>query len=279
MTTHKLTIKDLQLNVSICGQGSPLLLLNGLGGLIRTFDPLRDELEDYTTITLDVPGVGKSQMPRWPMRLPRHADLIAEMLKQLGIDQIDVFGVSWGGALAQEFALRYPRMVRRLILAATSAGPVVLVKPADIVDFFDRSKSTKLRKKEGSRNSIQSLLRFGVVKGMLTVNPRTYYHQLAALVGWTSLLRLFHLRHRTLILTGDRDTLVRLYNAHILRRNIRRAELHVLQGEGHFFVVTSAKQTAKLIREFLCHQHGDEEKAPMIANGMFMPRHLHPKKS
>jgi pimeloyl-ACP methyl ester carboxylesterase len=167
------------------------------------------------------------------MRLPRHADLIAEMLNQLGFNQIDVFGVSWGGALAQEFALRYPSMVRLLILAATSAGPALLVKPADIL-FFGRSKSTKLRKREVSCNSIQTLLRFGVGKGMLTANPRTYYHQLAALVGWTSLLRLFRLRQRTLILASERDTLVRLYNAHILRRTIRRAELRVLPGEGHF---------------------------------------------
>ncbi|MFW9081912.1 alpha/beta fold hydrolase [Pseudomonas sp. P2757] len=239
------------MNISICGQGSPLLLLNGLGGLMRTFDPLREELGDYTTITLDVPGVGKSQMPRWPMRLPRHADLIAEMLKQLGIDQIDVFGVSWGGALAQEFALRYPRRVRRLILAATSAGPAMLVKPADILDFFSSSKNANLRKQEGSRNSIQTLLRLGVAKRMLTTNPRSYLYQLAALVGWTSLLRLFRLRQRTLILTGDRDTLVLPYNAHILRRSIRRAELQVIEGEGHFFVVTSAKRTAEAIREFL----------------------------
>ncbi|MCF5700479.1 alpha/beta fold hydrolase, partial [Pseudomonas syringae] len=108
MTTYKLAIEDLQLNVSVRGEGSPLLLLNGLGGLIRSFDPLREELADYRTITLDVPGVGRSQTPRWPLRLPRHADLIAEMLNELGIDRIDVFGVSWGGALAQEFALRYP---------------------------------------------------------------------------------------------------------------------------------------------------------------------------
>jgi pimeloyl-ACP methyl ester carboxylesterase len=266
MTTQKITIKDLQLNVSIRGQGSPLLLLNGLGGLIRTFDLLRDELADYRTITLDVPGVGKSQMPRWPMRLPRHADLIAELLKQLGIDQVDVFGVSWGGALAQEFALRYPGMVRRLILAGTSAGPAMLVKPADILDFFASGKSPRQRKQEGSRNSLQALLRFGVMKGMLTANPRTYYHQLTALVGWTSLLRLFRLRQRTLILTGERDTLVRLYNAHILSRTIRRAELHVLQGEGHFFVVTGTRRTAEAIREFLCRQHDDEESVPMMGD-------------
>ncbi|GAB6403946.1 poly(3-hydroxyalkanoate) depolymerase [Pseudomonas sp. MHK4] len=274
MTTHTLTIQDLKLNVSIRGQGSPLLLLNGLGGLIRTFDPLRNELLDYRTITLDVPGVGKSQMPRWPMRLPRLADLIAEMLKQLGVEQVDVFGVSWGGALAQEFTLRYPSMVRRLILAATSAGPAMLVKPADVLDFFGTSKSARPGKQEGSSNSLQTLLRFGVVNGMLTANPRTYFHQLTALVGWTSLLRLFRLRQRTLILTGERDTLVRLYNAHILHRAIRRAQLYVLQGEGHFFVVTSARRTAEAIREFLCQQHGDEEPAPMITSDLFKPRLL-----
>lgn len=274
MTMHKLIIEDLHLNVSTCGQGSPLLLLNGLGGLIRTFDSLREELGDFMTITLDVPGVGKSQMPRWPMRLPRHADLIAEMLKQLGVDHVDVFGVSWGGALAQEFALRHPSMVRRLILAATSAGPVVLMNPADIMDFFGNSKGAKLSKKEASRNLIQTLLRFGMVKGMLSVNPRTYYYQLAALVGWTSLLRLSRLRQRTLILTGNRDTLVQMYNAHILHRSIRRAEVHVLTGEGHFFVVTSAKRTAELIREFLSQQHDDEEPVPMIVSGRLKPRLL-----
>lgn len=154
------------------------------------------------------------------MRLPRHADLIAEMLKQLEIDQVDVFSVSWGGALAQEFALRHPSMVRRLILAATSAGPAMLVKPADILDFFGNGKSAVSRKQDRSHNSIQTLLHFGVRNGMLAINPRTYYHQLTALVGWNSLLRLSRLRHRTLILTGDLDPLVRQYNAQILHRTI-----------------------------------------------------------
>lgn len=266
MTTHKLIAKGLQLNVSVCGQGSPLLLLNGLGGLMRTFDPLRDELDDFMTITLDVPGVGKSQMPRWPIRLPSHADVIAEMLQQLGIDQVDVFGVSWGGALAQEFALLYPSRVRRLILAATSPGPVLLMKPADVMDFFRKRKNVKMRKQDSSRTSIHTLLRFGVMKGMLSVNPRTYYFQLAALIGWTSLLRLSRLPQRTLVLSGDRDPLVQAYNGHILRRTIRRSELRILKGEGHFFVVTSARRTAVLIREFLSRHYDDEASAPRVAD-------------
>lgn len=266
MTTHKLIAKGLQLNVSVCGQGSPLLMLNGLGGLMRSFDPLRDELDDFMTITLDVPGVGKSQMPRWPIRLPSHADVIADMLQQLGIEQVDVFGVSWGGALAQEFALRYPSRVRRLILAATSPGPVLLMKPADVMEFFRKRKNVKMRKQDSSRTSIHTLLRFGVMKGMLSVNPRTYYFQLAALIGWTSLLRLSRLPQRTLVLSGDRDPLVQAYNAHILRRTIRRSELRLLKGEGHFFVVTSARRTAVLIREFLSRHYDDEETAPRVAD-------------
>ncbi|MGY4495363.1 pimeloyl-ACP methyl ester carboxylesterase [Pseudomonas sp. TE3610] len=250
MTTHTLTVNGMQLNVSIRGQGSPLLLLNGLGGLIPAFNPLRDELPDYQTITLDVPGVGASQTPRWPMRLPAHADLIADLLTQLEIDQLDVFGVSWGGTLAQELALRHPSRVRRLILAATSTGPAMWVKPADIVSFFGGGSSAKRRKREGSPDSIQSLLRFGVGNGMLTGDPRAYLHQLAALVGWTSLMRLWRLRQPTLILTGERDTLVLPYNGHVLRRSIRRAELQVLQGEGHLFMVTSAELTAEAIRDF-----------------------------
>ncbi|VVP82197.1 hypothetical protein PS918_02407 [Pseudomonas fluorescens] len=53
------------------------------------------------------------------------------------------------------------------------------------------------------------------------------------------------------------EQLVRLFNAHIVRRVIRRAELHALTGEGHLFVVTRARHTAVAIREYLRHQHVD----------------------
>jgi len=104
------------------------------------------------------------------------------------------------------------------------------------------------------------------MKGMLSVNPQTYYFQLAALIGWTSLLRLSRMLQRTLILAGDRDPLIQAYNGHILRRTIGRSELRLLKGEGHFFVVTSAGRTAVLVREFLRRHYDDEEKAPRIAN-------------
>lgn len=263
--SRMMTVKDLQVNVSIAGQGPPLLLLNGLGGLIKTFDALRNELGDYTTITLDGPGVGKSQMRHWPMRLASHADLVAHMLKQLGIDHVDIFGVSWGGALAQELALRHPTMARRLILAATSAGPVLLVKPADTLDFLEEAQAPTAETRWFSQfDTGAAALR--CCRAHASRTPANLHHQLTALIGWTSLLRLVRLRSRTLILIGDRDTLVQPYNAHILTRSIPRSELRVLKGEGHFFVVISARRTAALIREFLCRQQNGEGPAPEITN-------------
>lgn len=109
---------------------------------------------------------------------------------------------------------------------------------------------------------------------MLSVNPRTYYHQLAALAGWTSLLRLPRLRAHTLILVGDRDTLVQPYNAHTLRRSIPQAELRVLKGEGHFFVVTSARRTAELMLGFLGRHQDEEQDASLSASRFQIANHL-----
>lgn len=248
-------VKGLRVHVSVQGEGPPLLLINGLGGLIRSFDPLRAQLQDYCTITLDVPGIGKSQRPESPLRLPKHADIIAELLDRLGIQRVDLFGVSWGGALAQEFALRHPDRVRRLILAATSAGPVLLMQPVGVLAFIGpgrkTSESVGAAQVGPGRNSLRGLLRAGSVRRMLSLSTGAYYHQLRAVLGWTSLTRLWRLRMPTLILVGEEDPVTCPYNARILHRAIRGSTLEVLPGEGHFFIVTSPGETAEAIRGFL----------------------------
>lgn len=248
-------VQGLRLHVSIRGNGPPLLLINGLGGLIRSFDPLRAELQDYQTITFDVPGIGKSQRPESPLRLPKHADIIAELLNMLGIQRVDLFGVSWGGALAQEFALRHPARVRRLVLAATSAGPMLLMQPRGVLAFLGPRRRTSdslgAAQVGSGRNSLSALLKAGSVRRMVSLNTGSYYHQLMAVLGWTSLTRLWRLRMPTLILAGEEDPVTCLYNARILHRAIRGSVLEVLRGEGHFFIVTSPGETADLIRHFL----------------------------
>ena len=77
-------------------------------------------LDAVETLIFDVPGAGKSPPPRFPYRLFAMARLARKLLDALGYGNVDVMGVSWGGGLAQQFALQYPKRVRRLVLAATA---------------------------------------------------------------------------------------------------------------------------------------------------------------
>src|SRR5207245_4739463 len=76
------------------------------------------------TIRFDVPGIGRSPLPRFPLRFRGLARLISGMLDVLGHPVVDVLGISWGGALAQQFAYQYPSRCRRLILVSTSTGGI-----------------------------------------------------------------------------------------------------------------------------------------------------------
>ncbi|HEY1076307.1 MAG TPA: alpha/beta fold hydrolase, partial [Fontimonas sp.] len=99
---------------------TPLVLFNGIGARLELLEPFADELGDLETIAIDVPGTGKSSLPLHPYRLWMLSLLIERVLNKLGYGRVDVLGVSWGGTLAQQFALQNPRRCRRLVLAATA---------------------------------------------------------------------------------------------------------------------------------------------------------------
>ena len=101
----------------------PLLLFNGIGANIELVEPFLETLDGLEAIIFDVPGVGGSPAPRMPYRPWHLVRLSARLLDQLGHDRVDVLGVSWGGAIAQQFAFQQAKRCRRLVLAATSPGP------------------------------------------------------------------------------------------------------------------------------------------------------------
>ena len=109
------------------GKGPPLLLFNGLGASFELLEPFTQALGDLETIVFDVPGVGGSPVPRRPYRFSGLARLVDRMLKQLGYEgEVDALGVSWGGAAAQQFGHTCSERCRRLILAATTAGVLMI---------------------------------------------------------------------------------------------------------------------------------------------------------
>src|SRR4051794_30290317 len=106
----------------------PLLLMNGIGASLEVLQPFVDALDRRrTVIRFDVPGVGGSPRPVVPYNLTTFSPAVAGLLSRLGFDDpVDVLGLSWGGGLAQHFAVQHRRRCRRLVLAATATGSLMV---------------------------------------------------------------------------------------------------------------------------------------------------------
>ena len=105
------------------GTGDPILLIMGLGYPSCMWYRTRPVLAaSYRTIAMDNRGVGNSDVPHGPYSMAGMADDTAKVLDAAGVERAQVFGVSMGGMIAQEFTLRYPQQVRSLILGCTAAG-------------------------------------------------------------------------------------------------------------------------------------------------------------
>jgi len=169
-----------------------------------------------------------------------------------------VLGFSWGGAVAQQFAYQQSKRCRRLILAATSPGHLmvpgrltVLLKMATPRRYKDPDHMKRIAGDiyGGSlRNSPE--LAGKHVRHVRWSSDYGYYLQLLAGLGWSSLPWLRRLVQPTLVMAGTDDPLVPVINGRILARLIPNARL-VAINDGHLFLVTNADDSAKIISEFL----------------------------
>ena len=241
------------------GNGSrpPLLLLSGIGIGYEIFDRFVAALEpDGDVIRVDVPGVGGSPTALFPMGFPQLATLLAALLDDLGYRQIDVLGFSWGGALAQQFALQYPGRCRRLILLSTSPGlvsvpgePRVLAKLLAPQDFRDVRGAARMMygvDPDAHTDDVRQLFR----NSAATSSGLGYLHQLAAVACWTSVFFLPLIRQPTLVMGGDSDPLVPVANSRILAGLLPNATLRVFSG-GHIEPLADPAITSALISHFL----------------------------
>jgi len=241
------------------GSGSNVLLLfNGIGASFELLQPFVDVLRDTTVITYDAPGAGESSVPRYPWRPRRHAELAAVLLDRLGYDSVDVLGISWGGMLAQQFARQYPARCRKLVLAATSPG--TLMVPGRLSVILRMSSPLRYLLPEYMESIAGKIYggslrtnKLGAKRHASRMKPPStlgYYYQMFSLAGWSSLSWLYKLQQPTLVLAGDDDPIVPLINARVLAACIPNARLRVVDC-GHLFLLTRATALGPEIETFL----------------------------
>lgn len=239
---------------------TPLLLLNGIGASLELLQPFVDELPPgIEVIRFDVPGIGGSPLPVIPYHMATLAPLIGTLVRMLGHERVDVMGFSWGGGLAQQFALAQRKQTRKLVLAATGTGslmvpgrPHVLAKMLTPRRHQDPDYTRRIAGEiyggtmrthpEAAAQVLHAFTRKGPSRG--------YYYQLLAGAGWSSLPALGLIRQSTLVVAGDDDPIIPVINAKIMARGIPKARLHLYNG-GHLALLTEAKELAPVIDSFL----------------------------
>jgi poly(3-hydroxyalkanoate) depolymerase len=239
---------------------TPLLLLNGIGSRLEVLEPFVDALPpNLEVIRFDVPGIGGSPEPTLPYHMSTFALLVGRLVTQLGYDEVDVLGYSWGGGLAQQVAISGRRWVRKLVLVATGTGSLMVPARPHVL-----SKMITPRRHQDPRYAAR--IAGEIYGGTMRTDPqkaarvlhaggsagpgRGYYYQLLAGAGWTTLPFLNMIRQPTLIVAGDDDPLIPVVNARMMTRGIPEARLHLYRG-GHLALVTEADELAPVIDEFL----------------------------
>jgi poly(3-hydroxyalkanoate) depolymerase len=238
----------------------PLLLCNGIGASLELLQPFVDELDPRRgVIRFDMPGIGGSPAPAVPYHLATLPSLLAGLLDQLGHDQADVLGISWGGGLAQQFALSRPGRVRRLVLVATGPGslmvpgrPWVLLRMLTPRRHRDPGYAARVAGELYGGSARQDpIVARDLLHATTRLGPaRGYYYQLIASLGWTSLPWLPMLRPPTLILAGDDDPIIPLVNGRIMHWLIPRSRLHIYRG-GHLELAAAPERLAAAVEAFL----------------------------
>jgi 3-oxoadipate enol-lactonase len=249
------------------GTGEPLVLVMGFGG-----DHLAWGLQipafaaQYRVIAFDNRGVGQTDAPDIPYSTAMMADDTAALLDALGIERAHVCGVSMGGMIAQEIALRHPARVQTLQLHATLARPDAYMKA--LVEGW-RKVRIALGREEALR--VLALWLFApcsyeerpefveLVLQNAVANPHPqsltgYLRQGDAVLGHDTLERLDRLRCPTLVSVADQDVLVPPRFSHAIAQRVPGAELKTIADAGHAYMWEKADAFNAMCLEFLARR-------------------------
>ncbi|MDI1444522.1 alpha/beta fold hydrolase [Polyangium sp. 6x1] len=264
-------IGDVDLHYDIFGESGPaVLLVMGLGSRGDNWTPISRALagRGYRAIQFDNRDVGRSS--RFPGGSYDIADMAGDavgLLDHLGIAEARLVGISMGGMIAQELAVRFPERLSRLMLIATWPGGDLARKPegavlselAALARGGDRAASearlgafyraiTGPSFVEKNRELLDMAVAFALEGAP---EEEGLMRQIQAISRFSIGDRLGDVRARTLVLHGDADPLIPFENGELIARRIPGAKLRALRGVGHLVPLEAPLETYGALLDFL----------------------------
>ncbi len=243
------------------GVGNPVLLIMGLGYSLDMWHRTRPVLaQRYRTIAFDNRGIGRSDTTPGPYSIALMASDAAAVLDAAGVSQARVIGVSMGGMIAQEFVLRYPQRVERLVLGCTSCGGANAV-PGTPEALRVLTARADMPPEEACRAAVPYIYDASTprerIEEDLALRLRHfpsregYLAQLQGILAWSSYSRLDQIRTRVLVIHGETDPLIPAENARILAGRIPGAKLVLIASASHIFTTDQPAASHAAMLEFL----------------------------
>lgn len=259
---NRLTDSSPKLSYSLHGdKGEPVLLIMGFGSGKELWQPQIDELSrDHRVIAFDNRGVGASELGDEPLTMRVFARDVLRLLDELGEERVHLVGVSMGGMISQEFAIRYPARLRSLTLIATHPGGLhIFPKPMGLYYFskaFRGSASSRLESMramlypkeyvdEVGAEALADRMRqmMGPATSMDTIRAHFF-----AILRHRTVSRLHKISAPTLVIRPVKDILVNPAASLTLHRRIRGSKMLEIPGSGHGLLFQSADEVNAALR-------------------------------
>jgi|APHig6443717497_1056834.scaffolds.fasta_scaffold01649_6 pimeloyl-ACP methyl ester carboxylesterase len=252
----KITIKNLETNFIVKGNGENIVLLHGWGSNIGLFEKMIEHLSKYCRVyALDMPGFGGTDEPQNPWCLDDYVDFVIEFIKSQNIDNTVLLGHSFGGRVIIKMSniKSLPFKVSKIILV-DSAGILPkktlkkklkqrmykLTRWALNLSFVKKAfpeAIEELRKKNGSAdyNAASPIMRQVLVK---VVNE-----DLEPLLS--------NIQQETLLIWGDKDTATPLSDGQKMEKLIKNSGLVTVKGAGHYSYLEQFGLVHRVLDAFL----------------------------
>lgn len=251
------------------GSGAPLVLIPGFASGAWTWYRQIEELaRNFRVVVFDPRGIGRSLSGGGKdelrgLSMETFVEDVLRILDELKIRRAHVLGASFGGFVAQEFALRFPERLEKLILACTTSGGARHVRPTEEIlrSFAPDPRlpmGEKIRKffrpaftAAFHRDFPGEVEKVCLLRERHEVAETAYLAQLEAAFSFNTEARVAEIRHETLVLTGDCDLIVPMENSVNLAARLPRATLEIIENGSHMFFIENYREFNQSVLNFL----------------------------